>query len=175
MIFTAQDRKPKRILEFGCYSGYSALAWYEGTKTTGAEIITLELSQVMIDASRKIFDKYNVNDRIKLIEGPADNSLDTLTGTFDIIFMDANKDGYEGYVKKILDKKLLSADGIILCDNGKTQATQIKSQTNQSISPSFRSRSHYRQRCQSPPEQCSTTLLEQLRQSPCSIQPFRCK
>ena len=152
MIFTAQDRKPKRILEFGCYSGYSALAWYEGTKMTGAEIITLELSQVMIDASRKVFDKYNVNDRIKLIEGPADRSLDTLTGTFDIIFMDANKDGYEGYVKKILDKKLLSADGIILCDNGKTQATQIKSQTNQSISPSFRSRSHYRQRRESPPK-----------------------
>jgi predicted O-methyltransferase YrrM len=123
MIFTAQDRKPKRILEFGCYSGYSALAWYEGTKTTGAEIITLELSQVMIDAARKVFDKYNVNDRIKLIEGPADKSLDTLTGSFDIIFMDANKDGYEGYVKKILDKNLLSADGIILCDNGKTQAT----------------------------------------------------
>ena len=46
MIFTAQDRRPKRILEIGCYSGYSALAWYEGTKETQAEIVTLELSKV---------------------------------------------------------------------------------------------------------------------------------
>ena len=118
MIFTAQDRKPKRILEIGCYSGYSALAWYEGTKDTQAEIITLELSQVMIDASKKAFKKYGVNDRVKLIEGPADESIAQLTGEFDLVFVDANKDGYLAYVRQILDKKLLSANGIILCDNG---------------------------------------------------------
>ncbi|KAL1615418.1 putative secondary metabolism biosynthetic enzyme [Neofusicoccum ribis] len=117
MIFTAQDRKPKRILEIGCYSGYSALAWYEGTRDTGAEIITLELSQVMIDASRATFDKHQVTDRVKLLEGPASESIEALTGTFDLVFVDANKDGYEGYVKQILDKKLLSEHGIILCDN----------------------------------------------------------
>ncbi len=44
--------------------------------------------------------------------------LEKLTGTFDIIFVDANKDGYESYVKTILDKKLLAPNGIILCDNG---------------------------------------------------------
>ncbi|OJD18668.1 hypothetical protein AJ78_01364 [Emergomyces pasteurianus Ep9510] len=74
MIFLAQDRKPKRILEIGTYSGYSALAWYEGTKATQAEIITLELSPEMIAAARSVFDKYNVNDRITLIEGPAAES-----------------------------------------------------------------------------------------------------
>lgn len=72
----------------------------------------------MIEASKAAFDKYNVNDRVKLIEGPADESIDKLEGTFDLVFVDANKDGYEGYVKQILDKKLLSKDGIILCDNG---------------------------------------------------------
>ena len=126
MIFTAQDRKAKRILEVGCYSGYSALAWYEGTKNTQAEIVTLELSPLMIDASRSAFDKYEVNDRVKLIEGPANESIEKLTGTFDIIFVDANKDGYEGYVKQILDKGLLSPDGIILCDNGKIQQSQAR-------------------------------------------------
>lgn len=118
MIFTAQDRKLKRILEIGCYSGYSALAWYEGTRDTQAEIITLELSQVMIDTSRKTFNKYNVNDRVKLIEGPAAESIELLTGEFDLVFIDGNKDGYLGYVQQILDKKLLSPNGIILCDNG---------------------------------------------------------
>lgn len=66
--------KQSPVLEIGCYSGYSALAWYEGTKSTQAEIITLELSPEMIAASREAFNKYNVNDRIKLIEGPAADS-----------------------------------------------------------------------------------------------------
>ncbi|MCJ1367963.1 hypothetical protein MMC16_007101 [Acarospora aff. strigata] len=138
MIFTAQDRKPKRILEIGCYSGYSALAWYEGTKDTKAEIITLELSQVMIDASRATFEKYNVNDRIKLIQGPADESIEKLTGVFDIVFVDANKDGYEGYVKQILDKKLLSADGIILCDNVFARGLTVGKDVSPSLSNAVR-------------------------------------
>lgn len=41
-----------------------------------------------------------------------------LTGTFDLIFVDANKDGYEGYINTILNQNLLSQDGVIMCDNG---------------------------------------------------------
>lgn len=46
-------------------------------------------------------------------------SLKTLEGEFDLIFVDANKDGYAAYVQTILDQKLLSSHGVILCDNGK--------------------------------------------------------
>lgn len=106
------------VLEIGCYTGYSALAWYESTASTQAEIITLELDPQMIAASRKTFDKYKLNDRVSLIEGPAKDSIEKLSGQFDIIFVDANKEGYEGYVKQILDKKLLSPKGFIMCDNG---------------------------------------------------------
>lgn len=73
----------------------------------------------MIAASRRTFDRYKLTDRVTLIEGPAQDSLKTLTGTFDLIFVDANKDGYEGYVKQILDQKLLSPNGLILGDNSK--------------------------------------------------------
>lgn len=62
------------VLEIGCFSGYSALAWYEGTKDTQAEIVTLELSPKMIAASRRAFQEYGVEDRVKLIEGPADQT-----------------------------------------------------------------------------------------------------
>jgi predicted O-methyltransferase YrrM len=86
---------------------------------TQAEIITLELDPMMIAASRRTFDRYNLNDRVKLIEGSAQDSLKTISGTFDIIFVDANKDGYEDYVKQILKRKLLAPSGIIMCDNGK--------------------------------------------------------
>lgn len=73
----------------------------------------------MIAASRRTFDKFKLNDRITLIEGPAQESIEKLIGGFDIIFIDANKEGYEGYVRQILDKKLLAPDGFIMCDNGK--------------------------------------------------------
>lgn len=106
------------VLEIGCYSGYSALAWHESTQKTQAEIITLELDPKMIAASRRTLSKYGLNDRVTLIEGPAQQSIENLTGTFDIVFIDANKDGYQTYVKQILDRKLLSPQGMIMCDNG---------------------------------------------------------
>lgn len=62
------------VLEIGSYSGYSALAWYEGTKRTKADIILLELSPEMIAATRRTLDTYNLNDRVTLIEGPAQES-----------------------------------------------------------------------------------------------------
>lgn len=79
----------------------------------------------MIAASRRTFDRYELNDRITLIEGPAQDSIEKLTGEFDIIFVDANKEGYEGYVKQILDKKLLAPNGFIMCDNGKLNLVAV--------------------------------------------------
>ncbi|KAL5391861.1 hypothetical protein DPSP01_001150 [Paraphaeosphaeria sporulosa] len=130
MQFLAQLLGAKRILEIGCYSGYSALAWYEATKQTNAEIITLELDPKMIAASRRTIAKYKMADRVHLIEGKAQDSIETLTGTFDIIFVDANKDGYETYVKQILDKKLLSPNGLIMCDNVFARGMTISTEAN---------------------------------------------
>ncbi|KAH6614363.1 O-methyltransferase [Chaetomium sp. MPI-SDFR-AT-0129] len=115
--FLAELLRPRRILEIGCYTGYSALTWYEATINTRAEITSLELDSKMIAASKRTFARYGVEDRVKLIEGPAQESLQKLTGTFDLIFVDANKDGYETYVKQILDKNLLARDGVIIADN----------------------------------------------------------
>lgn len=113
-----QSLIPWVVLEIGCFTGYSALAWYEATKKSKAEIITLELDPKMIAASRRTFDRYGLNDRVTLVEGDASKSILSLSGTFDLIFVDANKEGYEGYVKSILDKGLLSPNGLIMCDNG---------------------------------------------------------
>ncbi|PLB54579.1 O-methyltransferase, partial [Aspergillus steynii IBT 23096] len=130
MKFLAEHQQAKRVLEIGCYTGYSALAWYEATASTQAEIITLELDPKMIAASRRTFDKYGLNDRVTLIEGPAQDSLQKLSGTFDIIFVDANKEGYEGYVKTVLDKKLLTPNGFIMCDNVFARGMTISADAN---------------------------------------------
>ncbi|KAH8883270.1 O-methyltransferase [Thozetella sp. PMI_491] len=115
--FLAEILQPKRILEIGSYSGFSVVAWHEATTKTQAEIITLEIEPRMINATNRNIDKYGLRDRVTLIEGPAQDTLKTLSGVFDIVFVDADKEGYEGYVKEILDRKLLSQNGIIICDN----------------------------------------------------------
>ncbi|KAI1081039.1 O-methyltransferase [Whalleya microplaca] len=130
MKFLAGLIQPKRVLEIGCYTGYSAMAWHESTKQTNAEIITLELDKKMIAASRRTFDTYGLNDRVKLIEGDALQSLKNLTGNFDLIFVDANKDGYESYVKTILDRKLLSPGGLIMADNIFARGMTISTESN---------------------------------------------
>lgn len=136
--FLAEHQQAKRILEIGCFTGYSALAWYEGTEATKAEIITLELDPKMIAASRTTFDKYQLNDRITLIEGPAQESIEKLTGEFDIVFVDANKDGYEGYVKQILDRKLLAPKGFIMCDNVFARGMTISTDANPELAAKVR-------------------------------------
>ena len=83
------------VLEFGAYTGYSALAWYEGTVGTGAEITTLELDPSMVAATRRTLERYGIGDRVTLIEAPAQETVQKLEGTFDLIFVDANKDGYD--------------------------------------------------------------------------------
>ncbi|KAI0415255.1 O-methyltransferase [Xylaria grammica] len=103
------DEVPRRIHR----RTKSALAWDEATENK-AEIITLELDPKMIAVSRETFNKHNLNDRVKLVEGPADESLKKLTGQFDLVFVNANKEGYEGYVTYVLDNKLLSSTGLII-------------------------------------------------------------
>lgn len=73
----------------------------------------------MVNATKRNIEKYKMQDRVKLIEGPAQDTLGKLSGVFDIVFVDADKEGYEGYVKHVLDRKLLAPNGIIICDNGK--------------------------------------------------------
>jgi predicted O-methyltransferase YrrM len=72
----------------------------------------------MIAIALGVFAKYEVTDRVKLLEGPAADTLKTLRGEFDIIFIDADKTGYTNYLKIILERGLLSKNGIIIADNG---------------------------------------------------------
>lgn len=127
----------------------------------------------MIEASKAAFDKYKVNDRVKLIEGPANESIDKLEGTFDLVFVDANKDGYEGYVKQILDKKLLSDDGIILCDNGRLFLANCET-LNADYSQSLRQGSHGGQRRQPVAQQRCASILDSMWPGSKAVQHLRC-
>ena len=62
------------MLELGTFTGFSALAWYEGTRATEAEIITLDNRGEVLDFTRKMFEETGVADRIKIMEGDAAQS-----------------------------------------------------------------------------------------------------
>ena len=73
MIFITQKELIVAIivLEIGTFTGFSALAWYEGTRATNAEIVTLDVRGEVLNFTRKYFKDLGVDDRITVVEGPA--------------------------------------------------------------------------------------------------------
>ncbi|KAI5789723.1 O-methyltransferase-domain-containing protein [Peziza echinospora] len=121
MIWFIKSMGIKSVLEIGCFTGYSALSFAEALKgNKDAEITSLDLPGASSAFALESFKKYQTpaQPKINLIEGPAAQSLQTLAGRkYDLIFLDANKDGYTEYFRTILDLGLLSQDGVLIADN----------------------------------------------------------
>ena len=109
--FLVWSHQPRLVLEIGTYSGYSALSMARALPSDG-RIITLEA-----DPERAAFARRHVerHGRISVREGDALQTLATLDGPFDLVFIDANKDGYVDYYEAVLPK--LAPRGLIVADN----------------------------------------------------------
>ncbi|KJD33519.1 methyltransferase [Tamlana nanhaiensis] len=105
---------PKNILEIGTYTGYSALCLAEGMQSEG-ELHTIDVNEELYDFQRKYFDKSGYGKQIHQHLGNALNIIPELDRTFDLVFIDADKDNYSNYFNLIIDK--LNTGGIILSDN----------------------------------------------------------
>jgi caffeoyl-CoA O-methyltransferase len=106
--------KARRVLEIGTFTGFSALMMAAPLPDDG-ELITLELSPEHAAFARSFFERSPDGGKIKLIEGPALESLKTLDAPFDFVFIDANKNGYADYYEAALP--VLADDGLIAVDN----------------------------------------------------------
>ncbi len=104
----------RRVLEVGTFTGFSALMMAAALPDDG-ELITLELSAEHAAFARGFFERSPDGRKITLIEGPALASLANLSGPFDFVFIDANKDGYAAYYDAVLPK--LAGGGLIAVDN----------------------------------------------------------
>jgi caffeoyl-CoA O-methyltransferase len=104
----------KRVLEFGTYSGYSALSMAAALPDDGT-VVTLELDPERAAIARKNFDASPHGHRIELRVGPALESVAELEGEFDLVFIDADKGGYPAYYEAALER--LSGRGLIVVDN----------------------------------------------------------
>ena len=104
----------RRILEIGCFTGYSALSM-AAALPPGGTITTCELDPERAAMARRHFDASPWADRIDLIVGPALDSLTLLMGPFDLVFIDADKVSYSKYYEAVLP--LLADRGLIVADN----------------------------------------------------------
>jgi caffeoyl-CoA O-methyltransferase len=104
----------RRILEIGTFGGYSALSMAEALPQEGA-LVTCEMDPVAIAFAQKYFSQSPHGKKITLLEGPALDSIKTLTGTFDMAFIDADKVNYCNYYEAILP--LIRQGGLIAVDN----------------------------------------------------------
>ena len=105
----------RRVLEFGTYSGYSALSMAAALPHDG-KVVTLELDAEHAEVARRHFAESPYGDRIELRLGPALESLrDVGDERFDLVFIDADKAGYPDYYEAALER--LSERGLIVVDN----------------------------------------------------------
>lgn len=104
----------RRVLEIGCFTGYSALSM-AAALPPGGSITTCELDPERAAIARRHFAASPWADRINLIEGPALESLSLLMGPFDLVFIDADKVNYPRYYEAVLP--LLADHGLIVADN----------------------------------------------------------
>jgi caffeoyl-CoA O-methyltransferase len=111
LVWTA---RPQLVLELGTYSGYSALAM-AAALAPGGRIVTCELSDEHADFAQRHIDASPYADRIELRRGPALDTVATLDGPFDLVFIDADKQNYVNYYEAVLPK--LAKRGLIVADN----------------------------------------------------------
>ena len=105
---------PKKILEVGTYTGYATLCMAEGLTTDGS-IDTIDHNEELADMQRRYFDQSPYGSQIVQHLGEAKDVLKTLTGPYDLVFLDADKENYPHYFDLIIDK--LKMGGILLSDN----------------------------------------------------------
>ena len=106
--------RPKNILEIGTYTGYSALCLCEGMQENGI-LHTIDIKEELLDFQRKYFDKSPWGKQIVQHLGEAIDIIPTLDNTFDLVFIDADKENYLNYFELIVPK--MNKGGIILSDN----------------------------------------------------------
>ena len=106
--------RPQRVLEIGTFSGHSALAM-AAALPEGGRIDACELDPERAAFAQRWFDRSPHGSRITLHVGPALETVRRLEGTFDLVFVDADKPGYVDYYEEVLPR--LSERGLIVADN----------------------------------------------------------
>ena len=110
----SQMMRPERILEIGTYTGYSALCLAEGLSSTG-KLYTIDVNEELEDMVRGYFAESPWENQINYLIGDAKELVPTLNEKWDLVFIDADKLGYQQYFDLVIDN--VREGGFILVDN----------------------------------------------------------
>ena len=106
--------KPKKILEIGTYTGYSAICMAEGLIENGI-IHTIDINEELVSIQNKYFAKSKCNNSIIQHVGDARNIIKGINEKFDLVFLDADKENYIEYYELVIEK--VKKGGLIIADN----------------------------------------------------------
>ncbi len=104
----------RRILELGTAIGYSG-TWFARALPDGGQLITVEADPETARIAEANLSKTGVRARVTVLVGPAEEVLDDVEGTFDLIFVDINKEGYPEVLDPCIRK--LRVGGLLVTDN----------------------------------------------------------
>jgi caffeoyl-CoA O-methyltransferase len=104
----------RRVLEVGTYSGYASLSMAAALPPDG-RIDTCEVDERHAEVARRYISESPYADRIQVHLGPALETIERLEGTFDFVFIDADKVNYRNYYEALLPR--LSERGLMAVDN----------------------------------------------------------
>ncbi len=100
----------RRVLEIGTLGGYSTI-WLARALPADGRVVTLEIDPTHAATARESLDAAGIGDRVEILVGPALRALPTLSGPFDLVFVDADKQNNPAYVRAALE---LSRPGTVL-------------------------------------------------------------
>ena len=106
--------KPKKILEIGTYTGYSAICMAEGLIEKGI-IHTIDINEELVSIQNKYFAKSKCNNSIIQHVGDARNIIKSINEKFDLVFLDADKENYIEYYELVIEK--VKKGGLIIAAN----------------------------------------------------------
>ena len=110
----SQMLRPKRILEIGTYTGYSAICLAEGLAENG-KLHTIDINEELEDMVQSFIAEANLTDKIEMHVGNAMEIVPTLKENWDLIFIDADKENYSNYYDLVIDN--LKPGAFIIADN----------------------------------------------------------
>lgn len=111
----AQSTGAKTVVEIGTSNGYSALWISMGLQNTGGKLTTFEIDAEKVKMARANFKDAGVDNIVTVVEGDAHQKIKDLKGPLDLVFIDAEKEGYPDYLKQLLP--LVRPGGLILAHN----------------------------------------------------------
>lgn len=106
--------RPRRVLEIGTYTGYSAICFAEGLAPDG-KVITIDINAELGGIIDKYVQQAGLEEKIDFRVGDAREIIPTIDEEIDMVFIDADKQNYIHYFDLVLPK--LRPGGIILADN----------------------------------------------------------